>query len=36
MILDEDLSLKFWFKMVVGRYEEDMEVDDVLLIVLGI
>lgn len=34
MIVDEDVSLVFWFKMVI--VEEDMEVDGVLLIVLGI
>lgn len=33
MIVDEDVSVVFWFKMVIV---EDMEVDGVLLIILGI
>lgn len=36
MIVDEDVSLVFWFKMVIVEEEEDMEVDGVLLIILGI
>lgn len=36
MIVDEDLSSKPWFKMAAGRYEEDMEVDNVSSTVPGI